>query len=102
MKIKIGKLISILFMILVLVSLDQHLANYFSGEPNALITADNLPTHCDLPVNSSDHHEDVALRTIYCVIPLPDTFPVNSLIFFHLNIARLSPHTIWQPPEQMA
>jgi len=86
-------------MILILGSHDQHLANYFHREVKSLITADAMPSHCDLPVNSMDHHEDIGLKSVFCSIPLPEMVPVSFLAAFQLKIPRISPHTIWQPPE---
>jgi hypothetical protein len=94
-----GLQIILLFLILVIASFDRHVSYYFSGEVKAIIHADAVPAHSDLPVKSCDYHEDITIKTIFCVIPTPMETPLHKFRIFHSPIRHISPHTVWQPPE---
>ncbi|MEI7724849.1 MAG: hypothetical protein WCK09_07070 [Bacteroidota bacterium] len=92
----------VLFFLAIAISgFDRHLSNYFQGEVKAMVQSDALPAHHDLPVKTCDHHEDITLKTCICAVPVPvEISNFDYLIFCH-SIPRISPHTVWQPPENI-
>ena len=102
MKLQIG-IRSILFiMILVIGSFDRHLLNYFPVEVKAMIQSDAIPVHSDLPVKSCDYHEDITLKTCFCIIPAPLEVSVHNYRNLNIPISFVTTHSVWQPPETNA
>jgi hypothetical protein len=102
MKSGIGVRIVLLFFILVVGSFDKHLSAYFSGEVNAMVQTGAMQTHDHFPVQAIDFHEDVALKNPFSPVPDPEVISVQMFRFFFLSIPLISPHTLWQPPENKA
>jgi len=99
MKLRAGIRIVLLFLVLVIGSFDRHLSYYFSSEITAILQTEAIPAHTDLPVKSCDYHEDITLKSMGCCIPAPAEIPVQDYRVFYLAVPRISPHTVWQPPE---
>ena len=91
--------IILLFLMLVIGSFDRHLAHYLPGEVMAMIHAHAVPSHADVPLKIFDYHEDIAIKSMSCIVPSPVEVPVQNGRIFHMPIPRISPHTVWQPPE---
>jgi hypothetical protein len=102
MNLQIGTRIILFIMVLVIGSFDRHLSNYFPAEVKAMIQADSIPMHSDLPVISSDYHEDITIRESCCTFPVPVVVSVDRYSIFHPAILQVSPHSVWQPPEHLA
>jgi hypothetical protein len=102
MKSPFGFRVILFLLVLVTGTFDRHLSGYFQGEVKAMVHADAMPAHSDIPVNSFDSHEDITLKTIFSDIPAP--LEVSSLHYwiFRSFIPRTSPHAAWQPPEPAA
>ena len=90
----------LLFLVLAIVSFDRHLAYYCPVEMSML--ADAMPAHNDLPVKSCDYHEDIALKNLFCIIPIPLEISAPEYLIFHHSVLRIAPKSVWQPPEMNA
>jgi hypothetical protein len=99
MKISSGSRIILILIVLSVSSFDRHLVSFFPGEMKALLTAENMPSHGDVPAKYCDHHEDIAIRSFSCPVPQPCEQAVQKTIFLPPSFVRELPHTIWQPPE---
>ena len=102
MKLKMGPKFILLLLVLVIGTFDRHLSTYFPGEVNAMIQADAIPAHSDLPVKSCDTHEDITFRMISCCVPAPAEVSIQVYRVFTIPVPRISPHSMWQPPENKA
>ena len=92
----------LIFIVIAIGGFDRHLSNYFPTEVKAMITSDAFPMHSDLPVASCDYHEDITLKESCCSVPVPAVLSVDGYLIFQPSILQVSPHTVWQPPEQLA
>ena len=91
----------VFFMLIMAISgFDRHLSCYFSGEVIAMVHAESIPLHNDLPVKSNDHHEDITIKSIFSVIPVPSEFSNQTYQRVCFTFQPVSPHTVWQPPEK--
>jgi hypothetical protein len=102
MKSQIGIRIILFIMVLVIGSFDRHLSNYFPEDVKAMIQSDAIPMHSDLPVASCDYHEDITLKESFCTVPVPVVVSVDGYSIFHPAILLVSPHSVWQPPENIS
>ena len=99
MSMRIGVRIFLFFLVLVIGSFDRHLSCFFAAEVQAMVQGNAVPGPRDLPVTSSDTHEDITSKTVICDIPAPPEISAFDFIILHLSIPRVSPHSVWQPPE---
>ena len=80
-------------------TLDRHLASYFQEEIALQVTPEAMPEHQELPAQPSDNHEDIALKPGYAAMPGPLELSLHNYLVFQITISPVSPHTMWQPPE---
>ncbi len=102
MKLRMGVKVLLIFLAMAIGGFDRHLTNYFPVEVKAMVQSDAIPMHSDLPVASCDYHEDITLKESFCAIPAPVVVSVDGFRLFHPPVHRVSPHTVWQPPEHLA
>ncbi|MCX6305029.1 MAG: hypothetical protein NT040_08680 [Bacteroidetes bacterium] len=94
--------ITLLLLVLGIAGFDRHLSGYFPGEVTAMVQSDAAHSHGDVPVKSCDSHEDIALKTFSSLVPVPPEHAFQNYQDFNCSIFRISPHTVWQPPETKA
>ncbi len=99
MKLRVGLQVVLLFLAVAVCSFDRHLAYYYPGDLAMLVSPDTLPAHTDLPVPSCDYHEDIAVKGVYCIIPAPFVLTIHAYRAYQQGISLISPHMVWQPPE---
>ncbi len=78
---------------------DRHLSAYFQIETALLVNAEAMPEHQELPAQSSDNHEHIALKPVYTAMPAPLELSLHTYLIFQFSFSPVSPHTVWQPPE---
>jgi hypothetical protein len=87
------------FLAIAISGFDRHFSNYFHGDVKIMVQSDALPAHHDLPVRTTDHHEDITIKTSFCAVPVPAGISNFDYLIFCRSTPIISPHTVWQPPE---
>jgi hypothetical protein len=99
MKSESGIRVLLFFLILVTGSFDRHLSGYFHGEVKMLMQHTTIPLHHEVPGQFCDHHEDITLKPVTTILPVPIEAKLNDYCFVRISIPISPPLCLWQPPE---
>ena len=92
--------ITLIFLVLLVASFDQHFTGYFNSDVITLMHKDALPQHGDNQVRCHDHHEDLTCRnSTFKSIP-PAQVVLSYLIYGQVYISKKNTEDVWQPPER--